>query len=249
MYRLFQILLLCSIPFLSISQSITELNGQIKQYLLAKNEPATLACYKQILILDKNNIDALCGASFMCSRIGNREKDAAKKKSFFNTAKIFAQQALKINSNYSQANYVMAVAMGRIALISGSQDKVAASRDIKKYADNAVKLDASNAAAWHTLGKYNYEVSNLNFAERAAAKILFGGLPPGDIKTAIVCFEKCKALDPNYIVNLLDLAKAYKQNDEDAKAKALLNAILLLPERFFDDAEYKNECTKMLKDW
>jgi hypothetical protein len=121
-YRLFQILLLCSIPFLSISQSITELNGQIKQYLLAKNEPATLACYKQILILDKNNIDALCGASFMCSRIGNREKDAAKKKSFFNTAKIFAQQALKINSNYSQANYVMAVAMGRIALISGSQD-------------------------------------------------------------------------------------------------------------------------------
>lgn len=181
--------------------------------------------------------------------VGNREKDDSKKKAFFNTAKLFAEQALKLNANSSRANYVMAVAMGRMAMISGSKDKVAASRDIKKYADHAIKIDPKNSSAWHVLGKYNYEVSNLNFAERGAAKILFGGLPPGDNKTAIKCYEKCKSLDGTFIMNLLDLGISYHKNDQVEKAKETLKLAVSLHERFQDDASIKASCQKLLKEW
>ena len=181
--------------FSGFSQQASDYILQAQKLEASKNEVAALDKYKQALLLEKNNLDALCGASLMCNRIGNRESDETKKKAFFRTAHIFAEEALKMNPKSSKANYVMAVAKGRIAMISGPKDKVAASRDIKKFADNAVRFDPSNAAAWHVLGKYNYEISNLNFAERGAAKILFGGLPPGDNHTAIQCYEKCKSLD------------------------------------------------------
>lgn len=234
---------------LSIAQSANDYVSQAIKMEQAKNEVAALDKYKKALLIDKNNVEALCGASFMCSRIGNREKDEAKKKAFFNTAKLFAEQALKLNANSSRANYIMAVAMGRMALISGSKDKVAASRDIKKHADLAVKLDPKNSGAWHVLGKYNYEVSNLNFAERGAAKILFGGLPPGDNKTAIKCYEKCKSIDGTYLINLHDLALAYKQDDQLEKAKETLKLAVSLNERFQDDASIKAACQKLLKEW
>ncbi|HNF72476.1 MAG TPA: hypothetical protein PLP34_08680, partial [Chitinophagaceae bacterium] len=138
------------------AQSVSELISQAQKLELQKNESAALEKYKQALLTDKHNLDALCGASFMCARIGNRETNSDKKNAYFRTAKVFAEEAMKINPNSSNANYMMAVAMGRIALISGPRDKVAASRDIKKYASAAVKLDPAQRGAWHVLGKYNY---------------------------------------------------------------------------------------------
>ncbi len=229
------------------SQKTTELLAQAKQQEQARNEMGALDKYKQVLLIDRNNVEALCGASFMCSRCGNREATKEKKIAMFNTAKTFAMQAIKLNPNSSFANYVMAVAMGRMALISGSKDKVAASRDIKKYADKAAQLDPKFAGNWHVIGKYNYAMSNLNFAEKAAANLLFGGLPSGDINTAIANFEKCRAIDPLYIANLYDLAVAYKENKNVAKAKEILNIAINAPLRIQDDEEHKNNCRKLLK--
>ena len=88
----------------------------------------------------------------------------------------------------------------------------------------------------------------MNFAERGAAKLLFGGLPPGDNLTAIQCYEKCKLLDAAYITNLLDLAKSYVQEKQKEKARQLLNQALRLPERQQDDPTYKAECKKLLQE-
>jgi len=228
------------------AQTAADLVRQADQLEKDRKEEAALAKYKEALKLEPTNLEALCGASFMCSRVGNREANKSMKEAYFKTAKIYAEGALKKNAANAEANYVMAVAMGRMALISGSKDKVAASRDIYKYAQKAVQIDPRYALAWHVLGKYNFEVSNLNFAEKGAANMLFGGLPSGDIKTAIACYEKCKSLDPGFILNLLDLAKAYKQNDQKDKAKAVLQQGINTPVRTQDDPANIAECKKML---
>jgi len=236
------------LSFSGFSQQASDYVLQAQKLEVSRNEVGALDKYKQALLLEKNNLDALCGASLMCNRIGNRESDETKKKAFFRTAHVFAEEAIKINPKSSKANYVMAVAKGRIAMISGPKDKVAASRDIKKFADNAVRLDPNNAAAWHVLGKYNYEISNLNFAERGAAKLLFGGLPPGDNRTAIQCYEKCKSLDAAFITNLFDLSKSYLQEKQNDKARQLLNQALRVAERQQDDAARKVDCKKLLQE-
>lgn len=70
MKRLF-VTLLVSILFsclMTIAQSANDYVSQAKKMEQAKNEMAALKeKYKLALLIDKNNVEALCGASFMCS--------------------------------------------------------------------------------------------------------------------------------------------------------------------------------------
>jgi GTP cyclohydrolase I len=45
------------------------------------------------------------------------------------------------------------------------------------------------------------------------------------------------------------MAKAYHRNDEDTKAKAALNELLLLPNHTEDDPAIKETAKKLLKAW
>jgi len=203
--------------------------------------------YKKALQLEKKNLKALAGASLMCSRIGNRKSAKSDKIAYFKAAKNYATRAVQANPKSADANYVMAVAMGRMALISGSKDKVAASRNIKKYADLAVKYKPTHAEAWHVLGKYNFEVSNLNFAEKGAANLLFGGLPDGDVKTAIKYYQKSIKLNPKYMLNYYELGRAYKEAEKKAEAKAILRKGLAVANSSYDDKATKAKMTSLLK--
>ncbi|MDZ7680570.1 MAG: hypothetical protein U5J63_02385 [Fodinibius sp.] len=140
-------------------------------------EEQALDRYKQLLEAKPNNYRALWRTSFLYSRVGNRLDDKDDQRKYFNQAIDYAEQALQVDSTDSQSNFVMAVAMGRKAIISGARERVAASRAIKKYADRAIQYDSTNAGAWHVLGRWNLKVANLSWIERAAANTLFGVSP------------------------------------------------------------------------
>ena len=103
--------------------------------------------------------------------------------------------------------------------------------------------------AWHVLGKWNYEVSNLNVFERIGAKIVYGGLPPASLENSIACYEKAKQLSPTFTLNYLELAKAYKRNGDKQKALAQLNYLLTLRNYTEDDPRIKSEAQTLLKNW
>ncbi len=242
--------LLLSINFLFAQSSDAPLLVKQGKDLLAQmKEEAALEKFKAALKSDPNNYEAAWNASIMCSRIGNRQADDTKKREYFVTAKQYAVKALKLNPTDAESNYAMAVAMGRMALISGAKDKVGASRDIKNYVDLALKYNPNHAGAWHVLGKWNYEVANLNFAERAVANSLFGGLPEGaDVNKAIECYTKAISIDPNDVLFYLDLATAYHDIEKDDKAIDTLKKGLLLKPRVADDTNYLVQCKKLLDE-
>ncbi|MBV8252499.1 MAG: tetratricopeptide repeat protein [Chitinophaga sp.] len=230
------------------AQTVEEMVTQAKQLETQMKEQEAFDKDKEILKIQPTNLDALVQASEMASRIGNRQKDKSTKTTWFNQAKDYAAAALKVNPNSAPANYAMAVAMGRMALISGAKEKVAASKDVKKYAELAIKFDPKMGPAYHVLGKWNYEVANLNVFERGAAKMLFGGLPDGSLANAITNYEKCRQLDPGFILNYYELARAYKANDQSDKAIEVLKKALTLRNITYDDASIKADCQKMLND-
>jgi tetratricopeptide (TPR) repeat protein len=80
--------------------------------------------YLEALKLSPNDITALVKTSEMNSIIGNRQKDKKKKEEYYNAAKTYAASALKVNPADADANYVMALAMGRMALMSSGKEKV-----------------------------------------------------------------------------------------------------------------------------
>ena len=240
------LLLVCQ-TLLSEAQDVAYLVKEGEELEKSQKENEALQKYLEALKLAPNDITALINASELYSVFGNREKEKKSKLDYYTAAKTYAESALKVNAANADANYVMAMSLGRMAMISSGKEKVNFVRDIKKYADEAIKINPSHAYAIHILGKWHYEVSNLNMAEKAALKVIYGGLPASSMQMAITNYEKARSLDPWFVLNYLELAKAYKENGQSDKAIEALTKMQKLPPKTKDDPGYKAEGKKLLE--
>ena len=246
--KIISTLILSFILFTTVSaQDINAIIKEADRLEAIPSEKAAFNKFKEALKIHPDNLYALIKCSELCSRVGKREATKEARSSYYEAAKIYATTALKVNDKSSDANAVMAIALGRTALEKSGKEKIAAVKDIKKYGDLAVLYDPNNFKAWHILGKWFYEVSNLNMFERAAAKVFFGGLPSATLKESIAAYEKAKALNSKFLLNYLELAKAYKRNDDDQKAIQVLKAMPSIPNMTEDDALIKSEGVKLLR--
>ena len=214
------------------------------------NEKAAFRKFKEVLKLNATNIYALNKCSELCSRIGQRETVNTKLRGeYYQAAKIYAQTALKVDPKNSEANCVMAIALGRSSMTKTGKEKILNAKEVKKHVDAAIANNPKNFKAWHVLGRWQYEISNLNAVERGLVKILYGGLPAASLKQSIYAFEKARALRPEFLLNYYEMAKAYKDNDNKAKAIAYLRLMISLPNQTEDDPDIKAKGIALLKEW
>ncbi len=238
----------CSFTVFAQSNNTDETLQKANQLFSEYKEPQALEAYLSVLKSEPDNYTALWNASYLYSRIGNRFDEKKQKVEYFKKAKELAERALKVDSTDANSNFAMSVAMGRIALISGAKARLAASSDIKYYAEQALKFDPHHAGAWHVLGRWNYKVANLNFAEKFAAKVLFGGLPKGaSDQNAIYDYKKAIDYDGNTLMYYIDLAKVYQTEDQDQEAIKTLQKMLQLQPKTPDDPRFVKEANQMLK--
>ena len=213
------------------------------------NEKAALARYKEVLKIQPLNIYSLNKASELCSRIGKRQSSAKMSEDYYSAAKTYAAIALKINPNNAESNCVMAIALGRSTLNKSGKEKIASAKEIRKHVDLAIKNDPRNFKAWHVLGRWHYEVSDLNAFEKAAVKLLYGGMPVGSLPESIKAFEKANSITDGFLLNYLEMSKAYKKNNQKDKAVAAIRKMLTLPNHTEDDPLIKEEGRRYLKSW
>lgn len=227
-------------------QSVNSLLKEASAYKNAHQESQALAKYNEVLLLEESNLYALCGASFMNVRIGRRQTSEDAQRPYFETANDLANRALGVNPAFADANYVKAAAMGSIGLISPTRQRIEASKEVKSYSELALKYNKEHARAWHTLGRWHFEVKKLGLTKMVLIKALYGGLPKASFEAAVECFQKAIRYKPGYILYYLDLAKAYIALDEDANAQTVLNNALALPNSEPDDASHKSACRELL---
>lgn len=209
-------------------------------------ETDALAKYKEILQVQPANGKALWKISELTGRIGNRQKDEKQREAAFTEARQFAETALKENHGDADANYAIAATAARMSTVTSGKDKARNLRDMKNYADTALQINPKHARAIYILGKWNFDIYNLNVGEKAAVKVLFGGMPKATIEDAIKNFESARTTDPLLIIAYLDLAKAYVKNHQTDKAIEVLNRMVKLPPKTGDDEGYKAEGRTLL---
>jgi tetratricopeptide (TPR) repeat protein len=231
------------------AQDINAIIKEADRLEAAADERAAFLKFKEALKIQPNNLHALTRAAELCSSIGNRETSTKVRDDYFSVALIYAKTAYKLYPESDAANVSMAIALGRIILLKSGKEKIAYVKELKAYTEKAIAVNPNNFRAWHILGKWHYEVSNLSAFERTAAKIFYGALPASSLATCITCYEKAKALNTNFALNYLELAKAYKRNNEKAKAIVQLNYLLTLPNKVQDDEKIKVEARGLLKKW
>jgi predicted Zn-dependent protease len=98
------------------------------------------------------------------------------------------------------------------------------------------------------MGRLDYRLSNLNVGERAAAVILFGGLPKNvSMGNAIDYYQKAVDNRPDYILYQLDLAKALIQDKQRDRAKKVLQDLIRVEPYTEDDPEYLEDARQLLE--
>jgi tetratricopeptide (TPR) repeat protein len=244
------LLMMLSLFFTCVfSQTFDSLFQRGLQLEQSFNEKQALIKFQEAHKLNPNHLQVLYKCSDLCSRIGAREKNEKIKLDYFNSALFFAKKAYRISPDSDEANVEMSVAQGRIALTNSGEDKIILVKEIKLFADKAIQINPNNFKAWHILGKWHFEISNLNFFEKAAIKLFYGGLPESSFKISIKAYEKAKSINSKFCLNYLELAKAYEKNDDINQAITNLKLLLQLPNSIEDDFAIKQEASKLLKKW
>ncbi len=158
-----------------------------------------------------------------------------------------AETALTVEANHAHAHFAKAVVEGRLALDAGTRERVQRSRAVKEHADRAIELDSTLAGAYHVRGRWNREVSDLGFFERAVVKTVYGGLPEASFQQAVRDFRRAIELE-NVRFHHLELAKTYLKMERPDDARSELQTVLSLPAKEPFDLQYEEEAQSLLHD-
>ncbi|RYY40610.1 MAG: tetratricopeptide repeat protein [Chitinophagaceae bacterium] len=239
--------LLLSLP--SSAQPEHELLETAYQQEASLNEIGALETLKVAVKVNPSSYAALWKLSELCSRIGKRQTRKEHQVEIYKLGKAYALRAVSVNPAGADGYYALGLAIGRLGMMESGRERVQAVKEIRSNIEKALQLNPAHGRAWHVLGKWHYEVNNLGMFEKAALKIIYGGLPPASLREAINCYEKARAYEPDFALNFLELAKAYHRNGQDDKAKECLRRLPAIPNKTGDDAHIKSEGVRLLREW
>lgn len=246
----FSTVLLTMVLFTSAQEDVATLIADGIKYEQQLKDTQAIKKYAQALLLQPSNIKAAVKCAELSCMIGLRQSDINTKRKYYIDAKNYADAALNLAPQDADANYMMAIAYIRLSEIETSNEKIAEHiKNIKIYADKVVAIQPNHGKAWYLIGKWHYEILNLNSLKKATLKLLHGGLPKANIEDAITAFEKCKILEPYFAVNYLEMAKAYYYNKQYEKTLAALEQCIKCPTLTLNDKAIKEEAKRLLIQW
>ena len=226
-----------------------QLLQQARQLLNSYKDSEALQLYERVLSLAPDNYEALCKASFLHCRIGDRYTDETSKINHFLKAKEYAQQAYALNPDDAESNYVMALSTGYEAMVAGPRQRLIDINEVKSFVDAALARDNRHAGAWHLMGRWYFKMANLNLAEKIASKMLFDGVcGEATNEAAAKALENAVAYDPNNIQYYFDLACVYAEMKDTSACRSTLQKAISLNYQTTEELELSRRCKLMLQE-
>jgi tetratricopeptide (TPR) repeat protein len=177
--------------------------------------------------------------------------DAPSRKEKVRLAQLGYDHALKakeLEPGNAEVRLTVGIAAGRLAFYtSDPRRKMELSQVTRNEALEAVKLRPRYALAWHVLGRWHYELANLNGWLRMLAETIYGRLPPASNEEAVRHLQKAVELEPNNAIFHAELGRAYLAVGRKDEAKRELLKSLTLPQRNRDDAEAQSRAKQALR--
>ncbi|MBX7264582.1 MAG: hypothetical protein K1X46_11085, partial [Chitinophagaceae bacterium] len=229
------------------AQKIDSLLKEAEKLEFKLKEVDALNKYKEVLTIYGDNFKALIKASELSIAIGARLPALKDKKLYFESANSFANRAFSVDSSHADACYVIALVNSNYILIEKENKALGAYiNTTKQFAEKAIQLNNKHAKAHFILGNWYLEMVNLSGLKKTAVKLFYGTLPKYSLEDAIKNLELCRLYDQYYMINYLQLAKAYIQDNNPTKAIEVLQKLKKLPLRTADDAAIKEEGVSLL---
>jgi tetratricopeptide (TPR) repeat protein len=200
---------------------------------------------------DPNCYHALWKGARAFADIGKtfEKSDKQKAKALYLRGDSLARVAVKLYPDSANAHYVLALCVGRVALFEGGKTKIRLSKEVKQEADKTLALNSTHDIAYHILGRWHYNIATLSWTLKAAAKIIYGGVPPGaSLAEGANLFAKAVEFAGNKPVHRLEYGRTLIELGRYTEARTQLQQCLALPQMQWDDPIHKEEAAKLLKE-
>jgi tetratricopeptide (TPR) repeat protein len=172
--------------------------------------------------------------------------DGESRKEAVERALDYSQRAVTLDPANPEGVLSLAVCYGKLALYSGTREKVELSRLVRLKTERALALDSDYSWAHHLLGRWHYEVSELGSVARFVVRLIYGGLPDASTADAVRHLERAVQLAPDQLQHRLELGFAYLAHGEREMARAAFEAGLAMPSREKHDEPAKQRAREAL---
>lgn len=245
---LFSIFLMAAV--IDPDEVLTKKLNQARELVESADEAGAMELYEEVLQETPDQVDALWNLSVLYTQRGYRLKDESEQEADYNIADEYAGRCLEAHPKEAACHFAKALAVGRMAEITGTRDRIRKSKIVKDHADKALELDPEFTRARHLLGVWHSEVANLGRKEKFAARTFFGGLPKGSSnEQAEKSFEKALEMRPESILIHLDYARHFIRTGEEEKAIELLKKIETIEPKYKDDSNHIAKAQKLLSNF
>jgi len=198
-----------------------------------RNSEAALAHFREALLLDSLSYEANWKAARELTDIGKLMPDSLRKRrdTVYAEALTLAQRAVRVDSVGADGHYMVAVAVGRVALTKGPRERVRSARLVRDEALKAIAIDSLHDGALHVMGRWNAEIMRLPGLTKFFAKTFLGAgiFNEASWPNAVNYFTEAIRINPTNIYHHLDLAEALVDDDHPEEARPHLQEVERLP--------------------
>lgn len=248
MKTFFALFLFCS--FNVLAQTQEDLYNRALKLKDESRYEESLTEFQKLLKSDSLRIEYLTNASYLYSKLGNRQKTEINRQTYFQKAESYAKKAISINTNNAEGHYTYALAIARMNEYASTKQKISNAKLIRTECDLALKINPKHTGALHILGRWHRSIAGFNFVEKGMINTFFGGVPEGgSYKDAIDCFSKAVLLEPIYMLHKFELAQTYyerAEGDDYILCKIWCKKVLEMKPRDQDDTLTQQKAKELL---
>ena len=198
-----------------------------------RNAAQAATHFREALALDSTNYEANWKAARVLVDEGLLlpEAQKARRDSLYTEARALAERAVRVDPSGADGHYMVAVAIGRVALTMSARQRVRLARVIRDEALRATELNPRHDGALHVLGRWNAEIQRLPGITKFFAKTFLGAsiFNEATWQNSENYLNQAVAIEPDNIYHHLDLAETLKDMDKPDEARPHLERVAALP--------------------
>lgn len=207
----------------------------------AHDAAGALQRYLAAIAAAPSAVEPLARAAHVETELAEFDTGDAHARTLLADAERHARAAVASAPNDPRAHFVLAEALGRIALRTPVLRRLPYATEVHDQAQRCLDLAAKDAACLHVLGSWAAEYMRLDAYTREMADAMSGGkLFTG--ATWAAAEEKLAAavgIEPDRVIHRYDLARVYRDEGKRDSAYAEFTAAARAPAREYNDARYQ----------
>lgn len=189
------------------------------RHIEAANLDESAAILEGIVEDNPKNSRALYELAKVCFYLGDRAEEKDAKLKYFYRGRDYGEMAIDVDEEVPEAHFWYMVNVGRVGQTKGVLNSLVLVPTVREEIETVLELDPEHTGALDAQAMLYYELP---------------GLLGGNLNKSMEALNKGIALDSNYTLLYVDMAKVYIKKKDYEKARWFLNGAIAITEPTYE---------------